>query len=387
MMMYIEKGFNMTAELKINNTNSKMKLNEHEETTLEQWIDLPDHPLQRNHKERDLGHLKRLLPDHLELAAAKLTKDITDPDTGKVYKKGEVYKVDGHGRSYIWENKFSDLQPDHVSVTFFEVSTWEEFEGLYDRQDSSTATEKGKEKFVARLKKHGVVITDNKLKLVQPIGYAVKLLDSNKHTKASGLSTHQLNLAVSEFHEEYKVLEEHVCSGSTKLHKKSKSNKFDWSPIITAAALIALKSFKVTSELLEAKDLDDPQYIEAHHDNAVKLVELFKTINKGGKDTMTEPWNPVTHIVNEFDTNCVVLKSDQYGYPALNEGNAQISVSFVLYWILQHMKESKNTPTNLPNKKGAWSKMASNFPEIVRNKFMPLYHENVLPISLTNIAS
>ena len=142
-----------------------MKLNEHRKMTLQQWIGLPDHPVQRNHKERDLGHLKYLLPDHLELTAAKLTKDITDPDTGNVYKKEEVYKVDGHGRSYTWENRLSDIQPDHVSVTVFEVSTWEEFEGLYDRQDSNTATEKGKEKFVARLKKHDVVVTDNKLKL------------------------------------------------------------------------------------------------------------------------------------------------------------------------------------------------------------------------------
>ena len=66
-----------------------MKLNEHKETTLEQWIALPDHPVQRDIKERDLGHLKYLLPDHLEVKAAKLTKDITDPDTGKMYKKGE----------------------------------------------------------------------------------------------------------------------------------------------------------------------------------------------------------------------------------------------------------------------------------------------------------
>ena len=355
-----------------------MKLNEHKETTLEQWIALPDHPVQRDIKERDLGHLKYLLPDHLEVKAAKLTKDITDPDTGKMYKKGEEYKVDGHGRSYTWENCLSDKQPSSVNVTVFEVSTWEEFEGLYDRQDSNTATEKGKEKFVARLKKPGwdVVITDNKLKLVAPIGYAAKLLDSNKHTKASGLCTHQLNLAVSEFYKEYKVLEEHVCSGSTKLHRKSKSNKFDWSPIITASALIALKSFKVTSELLESRDIDDPQYV-----NALRLVELFKTINKGGKDTMSEPWNPVTHIVNEFDTNCVVLIQDAYGYPVLNEGESQKAISFVLYWILQHMKESKNPPANLPNKKDDWAKRASNFPEIVRDKFTPLYH----PTNLNNI--
>ena len=355
-----------------------MKLNEHKETTLEQWIALPDHPVQRDIKERDLGHLKYLLPDHLEVKAAKLTKYITDPDTGKMYKKGEEYKVDGHGRSYTWENCLSDKQPSSVNVTVFEVSTWEEFEGLYDRQDSNTATEKGKEKFVARLKKPGwdVVITDIKLKLVAPIGYAAKLLDSNKHTKASGLSTHQLNLAVSEFYKEYKVLEEHVCSGSTKLHRKSKSNKFDWSPIITASALIALKSFKVTSELLESRDIDDPQYV-----NALRLVELFKTINKGGKDTMSEPWNPVTHIVNEFDTNCVVLVQDAYGYPVLNEGESQKAISFVLYWILQHMKESKNMPANLPKKKDDWAKMASNFPEIVRDKFTPLYH----PTNLNNI--
>ena len=353
-----------------------MNLNKHEEMTCEQWIALADHPVQRNHKERDLSHLKYLLPDHLEVKAAKLIKDITDPDTGKVYKAGEVYKIDGHGRGYTWENCLSDKRPDRVSVTVFGVSTWEEFEGLYDRTDSGTATEKNKEKFVARLAKYDVVITDNKLKLVQPIGYAAKLLDSDKHTKASGLSTHQLNLAVSEFYKEYKVLEEHVCSGSTKLHRKSKSNKFDWSPIITASALIALKSFKVTSELLESRDIDDPQYV-----NALRLVELFNTINKGGKDTMSEPWNPVTHIVNEFDTNCVVLVQDAYGYPVLNEGESQKAISFVLYWILQHMKESKNMPANLPKKKDDWAKMASNFPEIVRDKFTPLYH----PTNLNNI--
>ena len=355
-----------------------MKLNEHKETTLEQWIALPDHPVQRDIKERDLGHLKYLLPDHLEVKAAKLTKDITDPDTGKMYKKGEEYKVDGHGRSYTWENCLSDKQPSSVNVTVFEVSTWEEFEGLYDRQDSNTATEKGKEKFVARLKKPGwdVVITDNKLKLVAPIGYAAKLLDSNKHTKASGLSTHQLNLAVSEFYKEYKVLEEHVCSGSTKLHRKSKSNKFDWSPIITASALIALKSFKVTSELLESRDIDNLQYV-----HAVKLVDFFKTINRGGKDTMSEPWNAVTHIVNEFDTCGTNLVLDSSGYPILNEGESKKAISFVLYWILQHMKESKNMPANLPKKKDDWAKMASNFPEIVRDKFTPLYH----PTNLNNI--
>jgi len=353
-----------------------MKLNEHLKMTLKQWIDMKDHPVQRNHKERDLGHLKYLLPDHLELTAAKLTKDITDPDTRKVYEKGEVYKVDGHGRSYYWDSKFSDIQPDHVSVTVFEVSAWEEFEGLYDRQDSGTATEKGKEKFIARLNKYDVVITDNKLKLVQPIGYAAKLLDSNKHSKASGLSTHQLNLAVSEFYEEYKVLEEYVCSGSTKLHRKSRAEKFDWSSIITAAALIALKSFKVTSELLESRDIDDLQY-----ENAVKLIELFKSINKGGKDTMSEPWNSVTHIVNEFDTNGVVLVQDPSGYPVLNEGESQKAISFVLYWILQHMKESKNPPANLPKKKDDWAKMASDFPEIVKKNFTPIYHE----VNLDNI--
>ena len=360
-----------------------MKLNEHTEKTLEEWIALPDHPVQRNVKERPLGHLKYLLPDHLEVKAIKLTKDITDPDTKKVYEKGKVYKIDGHGRSYTWENHLSDNQPDYVSVTLFEASTWEEFEGLYDRQDSGTATEKGKEKFIARLKKHDVLITDNKLKLVQPIGYAAKLLDSTKHTKASGLSTHQLNLAVSEFYEEYQVLEDYVCSGNTKLHKKSKSNKFDWSSIITAAALIALKSFKVTSELLESKDIDDAQYA-----NAVRLIELFKSINKGGKNTMTEQWDSVTHIVNEFDTSGTVLKPDASGYPPLNEGSAGTSVSFVLYWILQHMKDSKNPPTQLPNKKDDWVNMASNFPEIVKEKFAPLYHPtNLIDVVLKTNAN
>ena len=350
-----------------------MRLNEHKEMTLEQWIALPDHPVQRDIKERDLGHLKYLLPDHLEVKAAKLTKDITDPDTGKVYKKGEEYKVDGHGRSYTWENCLSDKQPSSVSVTIFEVNAWEELEGLYDRTDSGTATERGKEKFIARLKKYDVLITDDKLKLIQPIGYAAKLFDSNKHTKASGLSTHQLNLAVSEFYEEYQVLEEYVCSGSTKLHKKNKSKKFDWSSIITAAALIALKSFKVTPELLESKNIDDLHYV-----NALRLIELFKTINKGGKDTMSEPWNSVTHIVNEFDTSGVVLVQDPSGYPVLNEGESQKAISFVLYWILQYMKESKNPPANLPNKKDDWAKMASNFPEIVKEKFSPIYHETNL---------
>jgi len=349
-----------------------MKQNPKKLMTSGDFIKLDDHPVERDIMKRTLDHLLKLEQDHLEVSTLLVTKEFKDPDTENVYPVGYVCKNDGHGRAYIWKNKLSDIQPNEVSVTIYEVDSWEKMESIYDHTDSGKAVEKPKEKFIARLKKHGVHIHDNKLGMVQPLGFAANLLNSKKNPSTGPLSTAQINEAVKLLHLEYQVMEEYVCAGDTALHKKSKSRPFEFNNVLTTAALIALKSFKVTPELLDLKDTDtdDLMYV-----NAEKLINLIKQINKGGKNTMVDRWNPVTQIVNEFDGNGTYLshwhKSGNDPRPALNLGSYVQCVSFVLYWMLQDMMDK--THENLPKNKKDWATMAKDFPEVVKKNFVPLY--------------
>ena len=357
-----------------------MKQNPKKLMTSGDFIKLDDHPVERDIMKRTLDHLLKLEQDHLEVSTLLVTKEFKDPDTENVYPVGYVCKNDGHGRAYIWKNNLSDIQPNEVSVTIYEVDSWEKMESIYDHTDSGKAVEKPKEKFIARLKKHKVHIHDNKLGMVQPLGFAAHLLDPKKNPSAGPLSTAQINEAVKLLCIEYKVMEEYVCIGDTALHKKSIGRPFDFNNILTTASLIALKSFKVTPELLDSKDTDDPMYV-----NAKKLIDLIKQINKGGKNTMASPWDAITQIVNEFDgSGTHLLHWHNNRYPALNLGSAVPCVSFVLYWMLQYMMDK--THENLPKNNKNWAKMASDFPEIVKKNFTPIYHEVNLD-NLLKIAS
>jgi hypothetical protein len=347
-----------------------IKQNKHILMSRSDYTKLPDHPVQRDITARDLDHLSTFEQDHLEVSALLVTKEFIETGSGKIYEKGYVCKNDGHGRSYMWDVNSSDIKPSHVTVTFYEVDSWEKMESMYDHTDSATAVEKTAEKFIARLKKYDVHIEDPTLKKLQPIGYAANLIDPIDNPKASGLSTAQINEAVKLLHPQYKVINDEICSGSDALHRPTLSRKFVWNNIITMAVLIALYGFKVTPELLDLKDTDDPLY-----NNARRLLDLISHINKGSTNCDASPWDARTQIVMEFNGSGHHLddwhNNKTKRIPVLNAGSCVTCVSFILYWILQHMS-GKRLSENMPNK-SKWSKIAKDFPSEVQKKLGPIY--------------
>ena len=67
---------------------------------------------------------KKLLAEHCDVIAAIATEDIIHEKTGKVYKKGTVFLIDGHTRRVIWINEYDegkgnwcDHLPQEINVT------------------------------------------------------------------------------------------------------------------------------------------------------------------------------------------------------------------------------------------------------------------------------
>jgi len=355
-----------------------MKLNKKETLNIDDFISLPDMPVERDIYKRNLDHLKILEPNHTEVSTIEVIKEFTDPNTGNFYPAGYKCKNDGHGRAMIWKTNQSDKVPPQVTNTRYEADSWKGMVKIYDNTDSSKSVEKPKEKFLARLKNHGIEIDDNRLSAIQPLGFASHLIDPKKNPNTSGFSAEQIQEAVNLLHPQYKIMQDYICAGNISLHKKSKGKPFDFNNIIITASLIALNSFEVTPELMENVDTDNEKYI-----HGMKLIDLIRTINKGGKNTMAPKWDAITQIVNEFDGNGVLLKHwHKNNMPTLDLGSYVTCISFVLYWILQHMKGA--THENLPNNKKVWSTVAKNFSEIVQEKFI-IYNkmniDNILKIA------
>ena len=361
----------------------KMKQNERAIMTLREWINLPRCPVQRDEEKRDLGHLDTVNKTHLDVYSAIVTTEFKNPNNGTTYEVGYECKINGHGRAYKWDKGLSDTQPSHVTATIYTVNSWQELEDMYDFADSDKSVEKRSEKILARLRAKDVHLSDPKLSNGQPLGFAASLVDPEKNPKTGGLSTAQINEAVNLLHPQYKVMQDYVCDGNTELlRKNTTSQSFDFNSVLITACLVALKSFKVTPKLLDSDDKDYPMYI-----NAWKLVDLIREINTGNMDQKSSPWSADTHIIKEFNGTGNVLKNyhGQSPYPALNLSSYVPCTSFVLYWMLQHMKGVKHD--NLPKKTSRhdWSKMASNFPEIVKEKFAPLYHDtNIIDMITKN---
>ena len=164
-----------------------------------------------------------------------------------------------------------------------------------------------------------------------------------------------------------------ICE-KTPLAKGTKSKSFKFSPVLIIAFLIAMKAHGVTLELLDSEEGQD----EAKYILAKKLVDFIIDINKGGKNTTTDNWDAVTHVVDEFDGNPYYLKDEckgGKGYPQIDAGNITKLVSFVLYWTHKHMTGKAISITRMPSEK-IWTKFASDYSKEIEKDFAPVYSPN-----------
>ena len=122
--------------------------------TLKQFFELLRCPKNRDEVFRSLQpkvrrKFKKLLAEHCDVIAAIATEDILHEKTGKVYKKGTVFLIDGHTRRVIWTNEYEeglgnwcDHLPEEINVTYYYIASYKDLCDLYDHFDNSSSTEK-----------------------------------------------------------------------------------------------------------------------------------------------------------------------------------------------------------------------------------------------------
>ena len=113
--------------------------------SVDQWINLPDHPIQRNTEE----HARKALRRHLA------TPHPSQSVVSAVRLNGTTYKVDGHTRAYLWEKGDLD-RPPTLSVQMWECDSEKELNSLYRTFDNRFASETTKDEAYSALKRHGI---------------------------------------------------------------------------------------------------------------------------------------------------------------------------------------------------------------------------------------
>lgn len=114
--------------------------------TPQEWIAVKDNPIQRDTehhaKKAVLGHLKQESATHARVAAA-------------ILPNGEMYKLDGHTRSYLWQIE-KLAPPKTVLVDVYHVDTVADVIELYKHFDNVGAVETANDRLRGALRLHGI---------------------------------------------------------------------------------------------------------------------------------------------------------------------------------------------------------------------------------------
>ena len=183
-----------------------------------------DNPLQRNTKERasreDIKkRFKTFTEEHFEVHGTILMNDDVDSVSGKEYKKGTKFKVDGHTRPEVVKNGDSDATPQDIddangfSVTITQSKSIQEVKDRYKRHDSAEAVEKRSDAVASAFRcayaNRDSAIPDNPMFMFsQPLSYAAHYtFGSTQFPKDSGLDQDFLSRAVKGFIAGFDMLE------------------------------------------------------------------------------------------------------------------------------------------------------------------------------------
>jgi len=122
--------------------------------SVQDWIELPDNPRQRD----TVSHAKKAKKRHLaELSA-------THEVVSAAMVGGElVCKLDGHTRAFLWAS--GELRrPKKVTVHFYSCADMEEAKSLYSHFDNQSAVEGARDKITGACRENGIVLSSPMLK-------------------------------------------------------------------------------------------------------------------------------------------------------------------------------------------------------------------------------
>lgn len=128
------------------------------EMTVEEWIEVPDNPRQRDTirraKRARRKHLSEYNEMHCRVIAAMMD--------------GELFcKIDGHTRAYLWEHGMLDRPPNgKVIAQLFSVSSIDEAKRLYTQTDSVEAVKQVRDVLEGFANEIGLELTSRPFQII-----------------------------------------------------------------------------------------------------------------------------------------------------------------------------------------------------------------------------
>ena len=253
-------------------------------------------------------HLSKLLPEHVVVYVARLTK--ADTVFGKKYKAGKLWRIDSNTRALNWKRGGSDAIPEQVFVIEYSFDSIDRIRESYNTFDSPDSVERNQEKMYGILS--GMYnFTPQSEKLIK----GQILTGLNKASNFFYPETwNQYNIRASElpgqvgaFLEEIKALDKII---------KVSAN---WDQALTCAALMALKKYGCYNQ---------------------KLIDGLIDIDQRACNTKGKKWDGITHIVWEW-VNAKMFPDKTTNWT--NQNGLNRTVSFVCYWIDKYMSDETGT--------------------------------------------
>ena len=263
-------------------------------------------------------HLSTLMPEHVVVVLARLTK--SDTVFGKKYKEGKLWRIDSNTRALNWSRGGSDAIPEKVFVIEYSFDSIERIRESYNTFDSPDSVERNQEKLYGILSGmyNYTPVSDKLMK-----GQILTGLNKACHFFFPE-TWNQLNVKPSEipgqvgaFLEEIKCLDEIITTSS------------NWDQALVCTALMSLKKYGCYND---------------------RLIEGLKDLDQKACNTKGKDWDGITHIVWEW-TNSNIFKSKGTGWFIADGLNR--TVSYACYWIDKYM--SNETGSKLGKN---WEKVA-----------------------------
>ena len=249
-------------------------------------------------------HLAKLMPEHVVVFVAKLTK----PDTvfGKKYKAGKTWRIDSNTRALNWSRGGSDAIPERVFVIEYSFSSIERIRESYNTFDSPDSVERNQEKVYGILSgMYNYTPKSDKLmkgQILTGLNKACHFFYPDTWNQLS-VKPSEIPGQVGAFLEEIKCLDEIITVSS------------NWDQALVCTALMALKKYGCYND---------------------RLIEGLKDIDQKACNTKGKDWDGITHIVWEW-TNHIIFKSKGTSWFIVDGLNR--TVSYACYWIDKYMSD------------------------------------------------
>ena len=264
-------------------------------------------PVQRNHEKRakepkNQEKLSVLEPWHTIVWTSKLTRDAYDPLSGKTYRAGDEFLVDGNMRREFWKKYARNGVPKYVYFMRVFADTMEEVRDHYYSHDASLNTEKSVDLAFGATRFLEYKLTP-KLYKVMPITWASHFTSKEEFPKVSGFDGPPMINAYRLWKDELVFLD-----------------SIKWDKCIQASMICSALMFLKANEMSQ---------------NSKDIVTRLFTDGYTGKDANNNP-DAVTHMLKWVQNGN--KEEWQHNYITMPK-----HVERMLYWMCQAKKELNGT--------------------------------------------